>query len=286
MLSETLLPRDYSHPENLDRVANYLRNEFSATSATVTEQPYEMEGKTYRNVIASFGPHTTERIVVGAHYDAFGELPGADDNASGVAGLIELAYLLEKCSLPLQVELVAFTLEEPRTVDGLGLFRSPYGGSAVHAKSLRERGVRVRIMLSLEMIGFFSDEEGSQSYPNPVLRWLYPSAGNFIMIVGRLQDGWITRGVKKAMNSASPLPVFSINAPAWIEGVDWSDHSSYWKEGYQAVMITDTALNRNRNYHTPEDTFDRLDYNRMAMVVQAVCAAVLAATGQLRGESK
>ncbi|MBI3933817.1 MAG: DUF2817 domain-containing protein, partial [Acidobacteria bacterium] len=207
-------------------------------------------------------------------YDAFGELPAADDNASGVAGLIELAALLGKASLPLRVELVAYTLEEPKTIDGDGLFRT-VGGSAVHAEFLKERGVQVRLMLSLEMIGYFSNAEGSQGYPSRIFRLFYPSPGNFLMVVGRLQDGVLARQVKKAMRSASPLPVYSLNAPASLEGIDWSDHYSYWKRDYPALMITDTALNRNREYHKAGDTADRLDFTRMAMVVQGVYAAVL-----------
>jgi len=173
------------------------------------------------------------------------------------------------------VELVAFTLEEPRSANGPGLFRTLYGGSVVHANSLRKRGVSVRLMLCLEMIGYFSDEEGSQGSPSPVFQWLYPSTGSFIMIVGRLQDGLVTRRVKRAMQSASSLPVYSINAPASVEGIDWSDHSSYWNAGYPAVMITDTALNRNLKYHTPGDTHDRLDYHRMSLVMRAVYRSVL-----------
>ena len=276
MLSETFRPRDWKHPENLDRAAAYIHKEFEQAEGVVSEQPYEMEKRTYRNVIAAFGPDTAERIVVGAHYDAFGEFPAADDNASGVAGLIELAHLLENESLPMRVELVAFTLEEPKTLEGPGLFSSQYGGSAVHAASLKKQGASVRIMFSLEMLGYFSDEENSQCYPNPILRWLYPSQGNFILVVGKLGQGWAVRRVKKAMRGASPLPVYSINAPAFVEGIDWSDHYNYWKAGYKAVMITDTAMNRNRNYHTEKDTWDCLDYNRMAMVVQGVHAAVLA----------
>ena len=276
MLSETFRPRDWEHPENLDRAAAYIHKEFGQAKGVVSEQPYEMEGKNYRNVIAAFGPDTGQRIVVGAHYDAFGKFPAADDNASGVAGLIELAYQLGNKSLPMRVELVAFTLEEPKTLDGPGLYRSEYGGSSVHAASLKEQRASVRIMFSLEMLGYFSDKKNSQCYPNPILRWLYPSQGNFILVFGKLGQGWAVRRVKKAMRRASPLPVYSINAPAFVEGIDYSDHYNYWKAGHTAVMITDTAFKRNRNYHTAQDTPERLDYNRMAMVVQGVHAAVLA----------
>jgi Zn-dependent M28 family amino/carboxypeptidase len=275
MLAETFCPRNYTHTENLDRTAVYVRNEFEQARGMVSEQLFEMEGKTYRNVIATFGPDTGERIVVGAHYDACGDLPGADDNASGVAGLIELAYLLGRSNLRIRLDLVAYTLEEPKLLDagGDGLFRT-VGGSAVHAESLRVQGAAVRLMLSLEMIGYFSEEPGSQTYPSPIFRLLYPSPGNFALVVGRLQDFWLARKITRLMRTASPLPVYSLSAPAWLKGVDWSDHYNYWKRNYPALMITDTAFNRNREYHKSGDTADRLDYKRMALVVEGVYAAV------------
>ena len=271
MLAETLAPRDEGHPENLDRAAAYLRREFERAGAVaVSDQPFESRGRTYRNVIASFGPRTKELIVVGAHYDTAGPLPGADDNASGVAGLIELAYLLGRTPPAARVELVAYTLEEPP------YFRSASMGSAVHASSLRAQGFAVRVMLSLEMIGYFSDQPDSQHYPVSLLKAFYPSRGNFISIVGKMDQGRTMRRVKKAMAGASPLPVYSINAPRAIPGVDFSDHLNYWNEGYDALMITDTAFYRNPNYHTFADTPDTLDYKRMALVVGGVYAAVLA----------
>ena len=131
VLSEKLIPRDWKHPENLDQAAAYIRQEFEVAGGRVREQSYEMDGRTYRNVVAVFGPETRDVVIVGAHYDAFGNFPGADDNASGVAGLIELAHSFGKVPLRSRVELVAFALEEPATMEGPGLFRGPYGGSAV-----------------------------------------------------------------------------------------------------------------------------------------------------------
>jgi Zn-dependent M28 family amino/carboxypeptidase len=271
-LCERFFPRDPRYPDNLDRAAAYIRREFQQAGGRVSEQPYEVDGKTYRNVIAMFGPETQDRIVVGAHYDAVPAVPGADDNASGVAGLLELAYLMGTTRLPLRVELVAYTLEEDP------YFLTEQMGSAVHVASLRKQGARVRIMFSLEMIGYFTDAPGSQRFPLPLLSLFYPSEGNFIAVVGKLDQGLTVRRVKQAMHSASPLPVHSINAPSWIPGVDWSDHRNYWKAGYDAVMITDTAFYRNDNYHTLRDRPETLDYRRMAMVVQDVYEAVLAFT--------
>jgi hypothetical protein len=270
MLSETFFPRDAGHPENLDRAAAYIRQEFEQAGGRVSEQLYEVNRKRYRNVLALFGPETKERIVVGAHYDTAGEQPGADDNASGVAGLIELASLLTDTSLPICVELVAFTLEE------LPHFSTVQMGSAVHARSLKDQGIPVRVMFSLEMIGYFTDAPRSQNFPFSFFAAFYPSQGNFIAVVGKLDQGLVVRRVKRAMRDASPLPVYSINAPRFVPGVDFSDHRNYWDAGYNAVMITDTAFYRNPNYHTIRDTPETLDYQRMALVVQGVYAAVLA----------
>jgi Zn-dependent M28 family amino/carboxypeptidase len=271
MLCETFVPRDERHPEVLDRAAAYIREEFVRAGGHVVDQPYDLDGKTYRNVIATFGPATDERIVVGAHYDSVAEeIPAADDNASGVAGLIELAYLLGRVSLPLRVELVGYTLEEGQH------FRTHRMGSAVHARSLKAQDVPVRAMLSLEMIGYFTDAPDSQSYPNDLLKLFYPRRGNYIAVVGKLDQPLIVRRVKKAMLGASKLPVYSINAPRSVPGVDFSDHRNYWEADYDAAMITDTAFYRNHNYHTTRDRPDTLDYARMAMVVQGVYAAVLA----------
>jgi Zn-dependent M28 family amino/carboxypeptidase len=268
-LSVELTPRDESHIENLDRVAEYIKSEFSQSTGLVSEQAYRVNGKSYRNVIAQFGPESEERIVVGAHYDTAGPLPGADDNASGVAGLIELARLLGSQQPPMRVELVAFTLEEPP------YFRTTGMGSSVHAESLRKQNVRVRAMFNLEMIGCFSDAPHSQHLPAGVLSAFYPSTGNFISVVGQLGDWTIVRRTKAAMRRAAPLPVYSINAPGFVAGVDFSDQLNYWHAGYNAVMITDTAFYRNRNYHTAEDTAEKLDYKRMAMVVEGVYAALI-----------
>jgi len=242
----------------------------------VTYQPIEMDRRFYRNVIARFGPDGQERIVVGAHYDVYEDFPGADDNASGVGGLIELAHLFGRSPPAVGVELVAYALEEPKAPGELGLFRTEFGGSTVHARSLRQQGVSVRVALVMDMIGFFSDEPATQDVPFSILKPFYPSRGNFIAIIGKFGQGDVVRGVKRAMRRASPLPVYSMNGAAFLEGVDWSDHLNYWNAGYPAVLITDTSFYRNKLYHSAGDTVDRLDFERMAAVVQGVHAAVLA----------
>jgi Zn-dependent M28 family amino/carboxypeptidase len=270
MLSETCAPRDEAHVENLDRAAHYIAAEFAAAGGAVREQPYTAGGRAYKNVIATFGPTTGARVVVGAHYDAAGPFPGADDNASGVAGLIELARLIGRAPPPAPVELVAFTLEEPPW------FRTGLMGSQVHARALRESGAEVRAMIAVEMIGCFTDAPGSQHFPTSLLRPFYPSAGNFIAVIGRLGGGGLVRRVKRAMRGAAPLPVHALVGPRFIPGVDFSDHASYWDEGFPAAMVTDTAFYRNPRYHTADDRADTLDYHRMAQVVSGLHAAVQA----------
>ncbi len=268
-LSVDFTPRDADHLENLDKVAEYIKEQFQHAAARVVIQPYRLEGQSFRNVSAHFGPETAERIVIGAHYDTAGPLPGADDNASGVAGLLELAHLLSKEQLKTHVELVAFTLEEPP------FFRTNGMGSAIHADSLRKENVKVKLMISLEMIGYFSDAPNSQRFPAGILSAFYPSTGNYIAVVGRMSEGLAVRRLKSTMRATTPLPVYSISAPSIIPAIDFSDQLNYWNAGYSAVMITDTAFYRNRNYHTVNDTPETLDYERMAMVVEGVFKSVL-----------
>ena len=269
-----LAPRSVERPANLGKAADFIAGELARSGARISGQDVPFERAVYRNIVASFGPETPDRIVVGAHYDAYDLFPGADDNASGVAGLLALARLLGSRPLPVRVDIVAFALEEPPAFGG------PEMGSAVHASALRAARIPVRAMICLEMIGCFSDRPGSQTFPIPLLRAFYPSRGNFIAVVGRPSETALVRRIKGSMRSASDLPVRSINAPRRLLGVDLSDHASYWNAGYPAVMITDTAFYRNDRYHTERDTPETLDYARMTKVVQGVFAAVCDLAGQ------
>lgn len=149
----------------------------------------------------------------------------------------------------------------------------------MHAKSLKALGKRVSLMLSLECIGYFSDAPDSQKLLTPVMKAVYPTTGNFIALVGNYEEGHLSRRVKAAMQGATDLPVYSINAPSFLTGIDFSDHLSYWNEGFAGMMVTDTAFFRNEAYHTPEDTPDRLDYVRMAKVVEGVRRVVAVEAG-------
>jgi len=261
--------RSHAHPESLDRAGQYIENEFRQITSRVEVQAFVVDGIEYRNISALFGPKEGDRLVVGAHYDVCGDQPGADDNASGVAGLLELASHLGRSDLRRPVELVAYTLEEPPH------FRTPDMGSARHARSLVEKNISVAMMISLECIGYFSDAENSQKYPVRALGWIYPSHANFITVVGNLASWGAVRHVKSIMTDVCQVPVESINAPAWISGIDFSDQLNYWKYGFDAVMITNTAFYRNKNYHEVGDLPETLDYEKMADVVAGIVRAVV-----------
>jgi Zn-dependent M28 family amino/carboxypeptidase len=259
-------PRNYMNISSLNQSAQYILEQFRKMECAIDIQRYSVKGNEYKNIICSFGPRNAERIVVGAHYDVYYYQPGADDNASGVAGLLEIGRLLHELRPPLthRLDLAAYTLEEPP------FFRTRSMGSSVHARSLSERGVKVKLMISLEMIGYFSDEPRSQDYPFFFFRWFYPERANFIVVVGKLGQKEIVNKIKKNMIEGSNIDVQSINAPSLLPGIDFSDHFNFWKEGYRAVMITDTAFYRSPHYHTESDTIETLDFDRMAEVVKGV----------------
>lgn len=270
IMTGEMAPRNFEHFENMEKTADYIHEQFDGAGARINELSYEINGKTFRIISGFFGPDTKERLIVGAHYDAVPGSPGADDNASGVAGLMEIAAALGENPPPMQVELAAYPNEEPP------FFRTRLMGSYVHAMLLKEEKVPVRLMIALESIGYFTDRPFTQMFPNPFLRLFYPSRGNFIAVVGRLREGPAVRRIKKAMRTVPDLSVYSFNGPSIIAGVDYSDHWSYWKAGYRAIMVTDTAFYRNDHYHTPQDLPETLDYTRLSKVVQGVYAAVLA----------
>jgi len=255
--------RDYREPEILMAAADWIGSELEAAGLQVDYQDYELREGVFRNVIG-FRPGTTEgapAIVIGAHYDAYGGFPGADDNASGVAVLLELARTLPETAPRFGQYFVAFSTEEPP------FFGTDDMGSFHFAKMLVDEGVDVDLMIALDMVGYFSDEPGSQSMPLGILELLYPDEGNFLAVTGNLQSGLSIRRVKQGIKAVRELPVYSFRAPGSFAGVDWSDHLSFWKLGLPAVLVTDTSFHRNPNYHTSGDTPDTLNYEAMVKVV-------------------
>jgi len=257
----TRVPRSADHPEGLDAAARYIERHFRTSGTRVELQEFDARERRYRNVIAHFGPSAGPLMIVGAHYDALGALPGADDNASGTAGLIELVRLLARNPPPTPVAVIAYANEEPP------FFGSEQMGSAVHANSLA--GKDVAGMICLEMIGYYAP---TQACPNTTFAALYPSKGDFIGVGGGWNDRALARHVKRAIRGAGGIRVLSFTGPRLT--LDASDHRNYWSAGWPAVLVTDTAYLRNPNYHTARDTADTLDYAKMARVVDGVFSAV------------
>ena len=238
-----------AHERNadLETPARYIEREFGAR---FRRQEYPSGGRMVRNIEVGAG-----RIVVGAHYDTVPGSPGADDNASGVAAVIELSRMVS----PGKIRFVAFANEELPYSHGEEM------GSFVYASRAREQGEPFAAMFSLEMLGCYSDAPGSQRYP-PLLGWLYPDRANFIAFVGDLGAWRLVRRAHRLFRKHSDFPSQSLAAPAFVPGITRSDHWSFRRHGYPALMVTDTAYNRYPHYHRPTDTPEKLDYERMARV--------------------
>ncbi len=271
VLSEEIGERNAIRYRALERAAQYIDETFRGMGYAPESQFYELEGRPYRNIYVTLPGALApqEFVIVGAHYDTVPGTPGADDNASGVAGLLELARFFAGMTQGKTIRFIAFTNEEPP------YFRSRKMGSRVYARAARERGEKITAMLCLEMIGYFSDEKGSQSYPLPLMGLAYPDAANFIAVVGDLRSRGLVKRVAQGLKSQSRVGVESLATFTFVPGIDFSDHYSFYKEGYRAVMITDTAFYRNTHYHMASDRAGTLDYGAMAHVVEGLRHSVL-----------
>jgi Zn-dependent M28 family amino/carboxypeptidase len=239
---------------DLETPARYIEAAFAAQGYQPESQYFESGGRKVRNIEVGSGS-----IVVGAHYDTVPGSPGADDNASGVAVLIELA------AMKLPVRFIAFANEE------MPYFLGPEMGSWAWAKRARERGDSVRAMFSLEMLGYYRDQPGTQQYPAP-LGLFYPNRADFIAFVGDLGARGLVRRSIDSFRRNAQFPSEGVAAPGFVPGVTWSDHWSFRRHGYRAIMITDTAFYRYPHYHLPTDTPEKLDYERMARVTLGLAA--------------
>ena len=258
------VPHNVSHPEELEKSAAYIEGELKALGYAPQLQVYETDGKSVRNIEVvlaspSAGPDS-ESVVVGAHYDSAGVAPGANDNGTGVAAVLELARMLKDVPLKTKtLRLVLFVNEEPP------YDRTPYMGSVRYAHMLKEHNVRVAGMMSLETLGCFSDEPGSQKYPAP-FGLIFPNKANFIAFVAMPGSRNFLHDVVASFRKHTDFPTIGGTAPDQIDGIGWSDHWSFWKLGYPAVMVTDTALFRYRHYHKPTDTPDKVDFKKLARI--------------------
>lgn len=273
-LAHDIGPRHVGRPEALAAAAAYITGAL-AQSGPVSAQTYEAQGVACSNLEVVFpgADRAGEILLAGAHYDTVPASPGADDNASGVAGVIELARLLAPLELARTVKLVAFVNEESP------FFYFGEMGSKVYAEAARRRGDDIRLMLSLEMLGCYRHEPGSQRYP-AFLRWFYPGRGDFIAFVSNLRSRRALGEIVRAFRAASDFPAESLASPGFVTGVSWSDQLSFWRAGYPGVMVTDTAFFRYAHYHQPSDTPEKLDYAAMARVVEGLAGAIAALAGE------
>jgi hypothetical protein len=253
-----------SHPDALERSARYIEMALSGMGYSVSRQEFETEGVKVRNLEVSRGSGR-RLVVVGAHYDSARGAVGADDNGSGAAALLELARFMRTLQPGggLEVRLVFYVNEE------LPWFSTDAMGSYVHSKALASEGREVAAMLSLETMGWYSDDPGSQRYPFP-FSLFYPSTGNFIAFVANLRSRSLMHRVVGTFRRSVAFPSEGAAAPESIPGISWSDQWAYWKFGWPAVMVTDTAPFRYPHYHTLRDTPDEVDYERLARVVQGL----------------
>ena len=255
--------RNFSKPGRLGAAAAYIESTFESMGYPVKAQSFGDGNLAFSNLEVRI-PGTDrqdEIVVVGAHYDTVVGSPGADDNASGIAGLIEIARLLRHKSLSRTVHLVAFTNEEqPFT-------HSDLMGSVVYARRARRNDEVVVGMLSLESLGYYSDEPGSQHYPPP-LSWFYPDVASFIAFVGNLRSRHLVRRSIASFRRHAQFPSEGLAAPdSLVEDVRRSDHASFWMQGYPAIMVTDTAPFRNPHYHKSSDTPDQVNFDHFTRVV-------------------
>ena len=271
-----------SKPQALEAAARYIEVTLAAAGYTVQRQQYTHDRHKVRNIEVSLSNvqagHPPQRIfIIGAHYDSARGAPGANDNGSGTAALIELARMLKgtRPSDGTEIKFVFFVNEEPP------YFRSEGMGSWQHARELRKRSQPVEAALILETIGYYSNAKDSQRYP-PGLSKLYPNSGNFIAFVGTLDNSALVRKTLASFKAASSFPAEGLAAPAFVEGVTFSDHWSYNQHGYPAIMITDTAFMRYPYYHTAQDTPDKLDYASMARVVDGLARVIQKMAGPIQ----
>ncbi len=263
-LASAIGPRNVArHPRALTEAASYIESRWTDFGYKVVRQTVESQRGVSDNLFIDLpgADPALPEIVIGAHYDSFGDAPGANDNATGVAAMIELSRILRAAGMKRSLRFVAFTNEEPPEYRTYGM------GSVAY---VREFGSRpTAMMLSLETIGYYVKDPGSQQYPWP-MELLYPSVGDFVGFVGDLASRPLTREIIESFRRVSNFPAGAVTLPDWIEGMGWSDHWAFWAKGIPAVMVTDSAVFRYGYYHTRDDTMDKINFDDLARVVTAL----------------
>jgi Zn-dependent M28 family amino/carboxypeptidase len=252
---------------SLDKAAEYIESVFRTNGDAVRRQTFTCYGKSVSNLIAEQVGDADGAVLIGAHYDTVPGSPGADDNASGIAGMLEIARLSRAVSHKNRFIFTAFVNEEPPC------FGTPNMGSMVYANSLRQRGLILDVMICLEMIGYFREDE-RQQYPFPGMELLFPRTANFLAVVGNFKSLRYVSALKKGIRRNAEINVRSLVAPEQVAGINRSDHFAFWHHGSRAVMVTDTAYFRNKNYHQETDTIDTLNFDAMTEVVKGLFYAL------------
>jgi hypothetical protein len=265
-LSVHIGSRSVYEPDKIEETKRYILACLESFGYTPELQPYAYGGKTFSNIIVSIQgkSRSDETVIIGAHYDTVYGTPGADDNASAVAVLLEMSRMLKSISPERTLKLIFFVFEEPP------LFRTQHMGSYVYAKEAKGRNENIRVMISLEMLGYYADKKGGQTFPLPLMGFMFSSTPDFIAVVGNLSSRSLVKRTGDALTRSSHISVETLSTVGFVPGVDFSDNWSFWKMGYTAVMITDTAFYRNPNYHTESDTIDTLDFNRMTELLKGL----------------
>jgi hypothetical protein len=273
VLAGEIGPRHAWRRAALDEAARFGAAALEAAGLTVERHEFRApdHAEPFVNLVAQVagGARAAEIVIVGAHYDsvAVDDCPGANDNGSGVAAVLAQARRFAHARPERTLRFVLFANEEPPFFLGDGM------GSRVYASRCRARSERIVAMLCLETMGYFADEPGSQRYP-PGIAWLYPDAGNFIAFVSNVGSRALLRRCVKSFRAAAAIPAQGAALPAFLPGIGWSDHASFWKAGFPAVMVTDTAPFRYPHYHARGDTPERLDYRRLALVVAGLRSVI------------
>lgn len=268
-LAHEIGERSVFNYEKLNLAAKYIAEAFASFGYNVEFQEYSIYNKKVNNIIAfkKGAAKAEEIIILGAHYDTCFN-PGADDNASGIATLLELAKIFSNKQTNRSIKFIAFVNEEPP------FFKTEHMGSSIYAGSAKQKGENIKAALILETIGYYSDKPFSQHYPlffGP----FYPNKANFIGVVGNFSSRWLVKEVVSNFKRHTQFPIESVVNFSFISGIDFSDHWSFWKEGYPAVMLTDTAFYRNRSYHTYSDTYEKLNYESIAEIVNGLNEALM-----------
>jgi hypothetical protein len=256
--------RNMWHYVQLNAAADFIENSFSRAGFHPRRDSYELRGQACHNIEVEIPGTRPEILLIGAHYDSVFGSPGANDNGSGVAATLALARRFAGAKTKHTLRFVAFVNEEPP------YFLSDEMGSFIYAGRCKTRGDKISTMISLETIGYFSDAANSQTYPSPGLGIFYPKVGNFIGFVGNVHSRALLRRVIGLFRKHAKIPSEGAALPSFIPGVSWSDQWSFWRNGYPAIMVTDTAPFRYPYYHSANDTPDKLDYDRFTLVVSGM----------------